>query len=106
MTPKAKLEDQRTIRYLDQDQLRGFFDAIPSDAIRDRLLFGLMYRFGMRVSEVVGLPAKAVDAKRGEVTITGLKNGLTRTYSLPLDLLKLVKRWRHLPTAPNNFRRT
>jgi len=94
MTPKVKLEDERTIRYLDQEQLRRFFDAIPPDAIRDRLLFGFMYRFGMRVSEVVELPAKAVDAKRGEVTITGLKNGLTRPYTLPKDLLKLVKKWK------------
>jgi len=94
MTPKVKLEDQRTIRFLDQDQLRRFFDAIPADAVRDRLLFGFMYRFGMRVSEAVQLPASAVDRKRGEITITGLKSGLTRTYSLPPDLLKLVRRWK------------
>jgi len=94
MTPKVKLEDGRAIKFLDQDQLRRFFDAIPSDAIRDRLLFGFMYRFGMRVSEVIQLEASAVDRKRGEVTIQGLKGGLTRTYSLPPDLLKLVKRWK------------
>lgn len=94
MTPKVKLEDQRTIKYLDQDQLKRFFAAIPPDAIRDRLLFGMMYKFGMRVSEVVGLPARAVDAKKGEVTIQGLKNGLTRTYTVPKDLLKLVRRWK------------
>jgi integrase len=93
VTPKVKLEDGRAIKFLDQDQLRRFFDAIPSDAIRDRLLFGFMYRFGMRVSEAIQLEASAVDPKRGEVTISGLKGGLTRTYSLPRDLLKLVKRW-------------
>jgi site-specific recombinase XerD len=93
MTPTVKVEDGRRIKYLNQDQLRRFFDAIPADAIRDRLLFGLMYRFGMRVSEAVKLPASAVDRKRGEITVAGLKSGLTRTYSLPPDLLKLVKRW-------------
>jgi site-specific recombinase XerD len=94
MTPKVKVENGQTIKYLNQGQLRRFFDAIPADAIRDRLLFGFMYRFGMRASEVVQLPASSVDPKRGEVTIQGLKNGLKRTYSLPPDLWKLVKRWK------------
>jgi integrase/recombinase XerD len=94
VTPSVKVEDGRRIKFLDQDQLRRFFDAMPSEAIRDRLLFGLMYRFGMRVSEAVQLPASAVDRRRGEITIAGLKSGLTRTYSLPSDLLKLVKRWK------------
>src|SRR5262249_11051582 len=48
----------------------------------------------LRSRGVVQLPASAVDRKRGEVTIAGLKSGLTRTYSLPSDLLKLVKRWK------------
>jgi integrase/recombinase XerD len=94
LTPSVKVEDGRRIKFLDQDQLRAFFAAMPSEAIRDRLLFALMYRFGMRVSEVVQLPARAIDRKRGEITIAGLKSGLTRTYSLPSDLLKLVKRWK------------
>src|SRR5262245_55086648 len=94
MTPSVKVEDGRRIKFLDQDQLRAFFDTISTEAIRDRLLFGLMYRFGCRVSEVVQLPASAVDRRRGEITIAGLKSGLTRTYSLPSDMLKLVKRWK------------
>ena len=94
MTPSVKVEDGRRIKYLDQEQVDRFLNGIPKEAIRDRLLFTFMYKFGMRVSEVVQLPASAVDAKRGEVTITGLKNGLTRSYSLPSDLLKLVKKWK------------
>src|SRR5262249_11073150 len=48
----------------------------------------------LRSRGVVQLRASAVDRKRGEVTIAGLKSGLTRTYTLPSDLLKLVKRWK------------
>jgi len=94
MSPKGKTEDGQEIRWLSQDQVRRFLNAIPKDAIRDRLLFAFLYRFGMRVSEACLLPVEAVDRKRWEVTIQGLKGGLRRTYTVPRDLRPLIKSWR------------
>ena len=54
---------------LGQDEVRRFFKAIPRDALRDRLLFGLTYRFGPRASEACELPAGALDRTRWEITI-------------------------------------
>ena len=80
MTPKGKTRPvEREIRYLDQDKVRRFFKASPRDAQRDRLLFGLIYRFGLRASEACELPAAALDRRRWELTIQGKKNGLRRT---------------------------
>ena len=94
MTPKGKTRPvEREIRYLDQDEVRRFFKAIPRVALRDRLLFGLIYRFGLRASEACELPTAALDRRRWEVTIQGKKNGLRRTYTVPRDLQELLRRW-------------
>ena len=102
MAASVKVEDGRTIKYLEQDQVRRLFQAIPAENVRDRLLFGFIYRFGMRVSEAVELPAEAVDRAKWEVTIQGLKGGLRRTYTLPRDLRPLVRKWK--PEGETFFR--
>lgn len=84
-------DDQREIKYLHVDQVQRLFDAIESD--RDRLLFGLIYTYGLRASEAAGLTMGAVDLERGRITIRALKGGLTNTYSLEADLLRLLRRW-------------
>jgi integrase/recombinase XerD len=79
------------IKYLTQEQLAALFRAAAKRSVRDRLLLAFAYRFGMRTTELIELPAKAVDSARGEVTIQGAKGGLRRTYSIPRDLKPLVK---------------
>lgn len=85
---------ERDVKYLDQDQLGRFFAAILPAARRDRLLFAMVYRFGLRASEVCELPARAVDRDRWTVTVQGKKNGLRRTYTMPHDLRPLARDWR------------
>jgi integrase/recombinase XerD len=95
MTPKSKTRPpEREIRYLDQAAVQRFFKVIPKDALRDRLLFGLIYRFGLRASEACELALAALDRRRWEITIQGKKNGLRRTYTVPRDLRDLLRRWR------------
>jgi integrase/recombinase XerD len=93
MSPKGKTQSDREIRYLDQEQLSRFFKAIPSDSLRDRLLFGMIYRFGLRASEACELASSALERQRWEITVQGKKNGLKRTYTVPRDLRDLLKRW-------------
>jgi site-specific recombinase XerD len=90
--PPETLRAER-IKYLTQEQVAALFRAAAGRNERDRLLLAFAYRFGMRTQELCDLPAKAVDTTRGEITITGLKGGLTRTYSLPRDVRGLVRAW-------------
>jgi integrase len=94
MTPKRKTQDGREVRYLSQDQVSRFFKAIPDDAVRDRLLFSFIYRFGMRATEAAGLPTAAVDREKWQVTIQGLKNGLRRSYTIPSTLRRPMRSWK------------
>jgi integrase len=81
------------IKYLHRDQIEDMGKAAKERSVRDYLLLAFLYRFGMRASEACGLLTTDVDAKRGEVRIEGLKNGLERVYSLPRDLVRLLKRY-------------
>src|SRR6266545_4114895 len=94
MGRKGKTRQERTIKYLDQDQVRRFLRAIPRDAVRDRLLFAFIYRFGLRASEACSLTTRVLNRERWEITIQGLKNGLRRTYTVPRDLRGLLRKWR------------
>lgn len=94
MEQKCSTRAEREIRYLDQRQLQRFFDAIPRRALRDRLLFAIIYRFGLRASEACELPSAALNRDRWELTVQGKKNGLRRTYSVPRDLQPLLRRWK------------
>jgi site-specific recombinase XerD len=93
MRPKGKAGADREIKYLDQAQVRKLFSAIPTTALRDRLLFAFIYKFGLRASEACLLPTRALNRQRWEVTVRGLKNGLTRTYTVPRDLRAMLRRW-------------
>ncbi len=65
--------NQRIPRYLSQAEVGRFFEAIPAG--RDRLLFGLIYLYGLRVGEVALLRVGDVDLERGRILIQRLKGG-------------------------------
>jgi len=65
---------ERTVEYLDRDELERLFKAIPSDnlkGLRDRAIVETLYSTGLRVSELVGLDRKQVDLKRQEFMVRG-----------------------------------
>ncbi len=78
-------------KWLDQRQTAALFRAIPETKVRDRLLFGLAYRYGMRTHELIHLPAAAVDLEAGTIEIQGAKHGLRRKYPLFRELLPLCR---------------
>lgn len=61
-------------RYLSQAEVARFFAAITDP--RDRALFGLVYLYGLRVSEVGLLLRRDVDLDRGRLLIRRVKRGL------------------------------
>jgi integrase len=68
-------------KYLTQDELRRFFAAIESP--RDKALFGVIYHYGLRVSEALMLTVDDVNFKNHRITVRRLKNGLGRPAAGP-----------------------
>ena len=64
----------RLPKYLTQDELKRFFDALPSP--RDRARFALIYHYGLRVDEATMLTLEDLDLKNHRIKIRRLKNGL------------------------------
>jgi integrase/recombinase XerD len=61
-------------KYLTQDELTRFFDTIKSP--RDKALFGLIYHYGLRVSEALMLTVDDVHFTTHRTAIRRLKSGL------------------------------
>ncbi|HZW18498.1 MAG TPA: site-specific tyrosine recombinase XerD, partial [Luteimonas sp.] len=76
--PTALLEPPKLPRSLPKALAEGQIDALldaPDVAtplgLRDRAMLELMYAAGLRVSELVGLPATAVNLRQGVLRVTG-----------------------------------
>lgn len=76
--PTALLEPPRLPRSLPkaltESQIDALLAAPPTDTplgLRDRAMFELMYAAGLRVSELVELPATALNLRQGVVRVTG-----------------------------------
>jgi site-specific recombinase XerD len=96
MKGKTGTVAEAPVRYLKADELNRLLAAAKRRGLRDHLLLALSYRLGLRVGEATGLKfgdVVAKDSRHGEVLVRGLKRGLVRSYSIPRDLLPLVRRW-------------
>jgi integrase/recombinase XerD len=76
--PAALLEAPRLPRSLPkalaESQIDALLAAPPLDTpegLRDRAMLELMYAAGLRVSELVGLPAVAINLRQGALRVTG-----------------------------------
>ena len=79
----------RLPKYLAQDELQCFIDAIP--APRDRALFAVIYHYGLRVDEATMLAIEDVDLKNHQIKIRRLKNGLGGEKPLWRHTAKLLR---------------
>jgi integrase len=73
--------------------LIAFFQVI--DSVRDRLIFLLMLRCGLRVSEVCALAWDAIDFSAGTVRITRGKGQVDRIVYLSPDVTQALEVWRN-----------
>jgi site-specific recombinase XerD len=71
--------------------LVAFFQVI--DSLRDRLLFLLMLRCGLRVSEACALTWEAVDLQTGTVRINHGKGQVDRLVYFSTDVAQAFQRW-------------
>jgi site-specific recombinase XerD len=82
----------RGISYLTKEDVERFFQAIPVKNVRERLLFDLIYRFGLRRTEAVII--RRDNLKEGRIWITRLKGGISGEYPVHPSTRRLL--WTYL----------
>ncbi len=75
-----------------ENDLTAFFKVI--DSVRDRLIFLLMLRCGLRVSEVGALTWDAIDFNDGTARINNGKGQVDRIVYFSSDVEQALKTWR------------
>jgi integrase/recombinase XerC len=88
-------------RPMAEDEVVAFFRVI--DAVRDRTMFFLMLRCGLRVSEVSRLAWSALDFAQGTVRIDHSKGQVDRVVSLAPDVAKALRQWQRLQGAAPRY---
>jgi integrase len=78
-----------TLQFLTQEELKRLFGVIKDT--RDKALFLLAYRHGLRASEIGLLQRTDVDLKQGRITIHRLKGSLSGIYPLQPDVIKRLR---------------
>ncbi len=75
-------------RHLQDEQLQALFEALRG--ARDRAMFMLMLRCGLRVEEVANLAIGAIDVKRRTILVKDGKGGKDRIVYLSNDALEAL----------------
>jgi site-specific recombinase XerD len=92
------LVPQALPRPMAEDEVVAFFRVI--DALRDRTMFLLMLRCGLRVGEVSRLRWSAIALTQGTVRIENSKGHVDRVVYLSPDVAKALRQWHRLQVAP------
>ena len=86
------------------DQLRKAARELGRHGHRDDTLILMMFRHGLRVSELIRLKWEQVDFKQGILHVNRVKNGLSATHPLQGITLRALRRLqRDYPEAPYIF---
>src|SRR2546426_11056282 len=86
---RVRRRAERVIHFLTQDELRRLFKVIRSK--RDKAIFLVAYRHGLRASEIGLLQRADVDAKQGRVNIHRLKGSISGMSPMQPDVLKAIR---------------
>jgi len=88
-------------RYFAKDEVRRFFKQIPRRNLRDRVLFDLIYRHGLRRSEAARLRMEDLDLREMTVRIQRLKGSRSGVYRLHPSSIQLLRAYVRV-RAPEN----
>lgn len=83
------MNNDSRIKYLEKDEVYRLFRAIPPENYRDRALFDLIYRHGLRRIEATWLRKDWVH--NGRIWIKRAKNGISQEYNLHPDSKILLR---------------
>jgi integrase len=103
-TPTTKPRARRgsgKMQFLTQEELKRLLAVIKEK--RDKALFLLAYRHGLRASEVGLLQRTDVDLKQGRITIHRLKGSLSGIYPLQPDVIKLLRAYLRVRTDSSPY---
>lgn len=81
---------QKAVAYVSKAEVERFFRAIPEENIRDRLLFDLIYRFGLRRREASLIEVDDVSLENETIWVRRLKRGISAGYRLHPRTLALL----------------
>jgi type 1 fimbriae regulatory protein FimB len=84
------------VRYLTKEEVERFFATIAKENLRDRLLFDLIYRHGLRRREVALISIDDISLRDGSIWISRVKQGIPGAYQLHPQTLALLRAY--LPT--------
>jgi len=96
--PKPKNIDRRTREYLTPAEVTQLMQAarhVGRHGHRDTTLILLMYRHGLRVSEVASLRWESIDLKTALLHVRRLKHGVAATHPLHGPELRALRKLQH-----------
>jgi type 1 fimbriae regulatory protein FimB/type 1 fimbriae regulatory protein FimE len=96
--PKPKNIDRRTREYLTPAEVTQLMQAarhVGRHGHRDTTLILLMYRHGLRVSEVARLRWESIDLKTALLHVRRLKHGVAATHPLHGPELRALRKLQH-----------
>lgn len=104
---RTNAELGRSRDHLTPAEVDGLIQAAGSTGrhrLRDKTLVLLLYRHGLRVSELINLRWDAVDFKAARLHIVRLKKGIPATHPIPGDELRALRNLRReYPSSPFLF---
>jgi integrase len=90
-TTRSPSTPKDVVRYVPKELVERFFQAIPPTNLRDRLLFDLVYRHGLRRREVVLIRVDDISLAERSIWISRVKRGIPGRYRLHPRTLRLLK---------------
>ena len=95
-TPRRpKNEDVRSREYLTEDEVKKLREAAKRtgrNGQRDQLIILMMYRHGLRVSELIDLQWDQVSFTDGAIHIRRIKNGKDSVHALEGDEMRVLRK--------------
>jgi len=86
------MDDRKHLTSREVEKLLAATRGTRNEA-RNRCLFLLMFRHGLRVSEALGLQLSQIDLEGRTLHVARLKQGLSTTHPLRADECRAVRAW-------------
>lgn len=87
----------RTVKYISVESVRRILRAIPSKNLRDRLLFDLIYHYGLRCREAIQIELSDFDFTNDTFEVRRLKGGDSKPYPLFPTTKRLLRQFLGAP---------